>query len=550
MRAAALLLLVPAFMWAGVQAAPIDHDRLDGASTEVIQQEHVESLDISSPLGNKPALSPRYMSTDNPLPGDIQIAVINATPYRWRRVDVHNYQLAGWGNPGKEYKSRWPQFIEPGQSRQYQVANRKNVWKNKDDAGEVTYALEGTDEPMSFEIRFKMTSINTFQAHVQFREELTTKTTKKGERILIGSEKTARVPVGANMGGCSFHIAGKEGDFTSTTDWNHPDLGGWMQDLLPAIGDYPLKEIVMPRSHHAALDTAEDGHYLKGASLLTGQSVTQNLPIGQQLSAEGVRILDERVYYSEDRGFIHAHMKPSRKTGYKIGSVGRKTIDVIKAINDFNDANPGELIIWDFHPLTFDFTRKNADFSPERRQEFYDMLKNNLKHLVQLPKLSDYSKLTLNDLIGNGTSAVILRFNEWEGLPGAEEGFVNTRNFRVDDHWSQKYNSIEVYLDQKAHLEGSSRHGVAHGTQFIRSLLPTQMYIPSDMTLVLMARELMTWVRFQLWNILTGEMYPNWITLDGFEGGEAKGFIIAMNKCFVARQCGDWVESNREGFPN
>lgn len=568
---ATTLLSVFTFIGATVQAAPFNtilpNDKTKDTLQAINSSVHIGRAELSSPFESGAAAKDDYFVLEkrarlptmvvehgDAQPGDIKIALINATPYRWKRVDIHNYQLEGWGNPGdKEWRSRWPEMIQPGESHQYQVFTRKGSsfrYRAKEDcAGEVTYELQGTEKPMSFEIQFKMLGFNTYEVHAEFREELNTKTANKGERILIGNQKSAGMTVEASAawGGCSFHIAGREGDFTSTKDWNRPDHGGWMQDLLSVIGDYPLKEIVMPRSHHAALDTTKNGHEPTKLSPFAGQSVTQTLPIHQQLSAEGVRILDERVHYSKEKGFLHAHMTPVRVPLYELrGSFGRRLDEVIEAINDFQDANPGELIIWDFHYDTYNFDDKNKAFSLGLRKKLYSLLKTKLKHLARLPELDDYTELTLNDLIGNGKSAVICRFDRWEGVPSAKEGFVTTDNFPVNDRWSAKYDVVGVFEDQFNHLRGAARHGTAHGTQFLRTLpMPHVAYIPEGMTLVLMAREFMTWFRFQFWNVLTHEKYPNWLTMDGFEGGEVKGFFIAMNKCFVAQQCGDWTGTPR-----
>ena len=481
-------------------------------------------------------------------PGDIPITVINATPYKWHRLFAKSYQLDGWDN-------LWPKYIEPGQSIVYNVMGEDGYFRSfdqSDNSGEVSYEIVGTSSHMAFEIKYKKTSASTFNVHVQLLEGLATKTSPKHDKILIGDDHSTWLPRSDdnnNFGdaGCSFLIAGKEGNFTSTTDWYEPDQGGWMQDLLPFIGDVPLRNIVMPRSHHAALDMTKDGHKLKGISNHPGQSVTQSRPIQQQLSEEGVRVLDERVYHSDRNGFHHAHMKPPDGGGTGHGTWGRDIPEVIQAINDFQDANPGELIIWDFHANTFDFDRKNNPFSQELRDEFYDLLKSGLKHLARLPEMDDYTELTLNELIKDGKSAVILRFHGWSGLPSPKEGFVDIMNFPTTGRWSDRYGTSEVYQDQKKQMaELAGRDKPLFEMQFLRTLsLLDAVSLPGGLGLVDMARQFMTSFRYGLWNEMTDEKYPNWLSMDNFEGGEVKQFVIAMNKCLVARQCGDWTRQRR-----
>lgn len=481
-------------------------------------------------------------------PGDIPITVINATPYRWHRLFAKSYQLDGWN-------TRWPKYIEPGQSVVHGVMGKDAIWKSHDqgdNAGEVSYEIIGASHHMAFEILYKKTSVSTFKIHVQFLEGLATKTSPKHDKILIGDDKSTWLPRSDDNhnfadAGCSFLIAGEEGNFTSTTDWYKPDQGGWMQDLLPFIGDVPLRNIVMPRSHHAALDMTKDGHKLKGISNHPGQSVTQNRPVQQQLSEEGVRVLDERVYHSNRNGFHHAHMKPPAGGGTGHGTWGRKIPDVIQAINDFQDANPGELIIWDFHANTFDFDRKNEPFSQELKNEFYELLKKGLKYVARLPEMDDYTELTLNDLVKHGKSAVILRFHGWSGLPSPKEGFVDIMNFPTTGRWSDRYGTSAVYQDQtKQMAELAGRDKPLFEMQFLRTLaLLDAISLPGGLGLVDMARQFMTSFRYGLWNEMTDEKYPNWLSMDNFDGGEVKQFVIAMNKCLVAQQCGKWTGKSR-----
>jgi hypothetical protein len=91
-----------------------------------------------------------------------------------------------------------------------------------------------------------------------------------------------------------------------------------------------------------------------------------------------------------------------------------------------------------------------------------------------------------------------------------------------------------------------NREALLFDLQWVRSMTGlTSLTIPDNLGLVDMGRAATTMLRERLWNRMTDKTYPNWITVDALEGSEMRGLVKAMNRCFVLKQCGDWVVKPR-----
>lgn len=463
---------------------------------------------------------------------DTNIALINATPYRWARIDIHHYQMDHW--------LQWPEYIYPGQAITHQAWTYRGPGEPADTAGEVTYNIEGTDSPMSLEVKYKALRHHKFGVQIHFKDNLETDTTWKYGRVGLAD---AKMP-----GGSSFLLAGHEGSLTSSATWDDNDANkvGWMQSLFPELGRLPLREIIMPRSHHAAL---EDNNYDLKNVARKGNTVTQIHNVSRQLRMEGVRVLDTRVMMYEGN-FYEAHGTMRNKQWY--GALGEKLENVIEQINVFNDQHSGELIIWDFHKETWsNRERRFRACTAAERSEFYQLLKK-VKHRAVLPEGKDITPLPLSSFIGDKNSSVILRFHKsWQEatpktFPGGREGFVHSGNFPVRSLWSEEYDLDKMTKDQLQKLgkHRPHRHAQLFDLQWLRTLTGDKsFFVPHR--LITLGRSAMVTLREDLWNRLTDQTYPNWITVDTVDGSEMRGLVKAMNRCFVLRKCGDWVKKPR-----
>lgn len=467
------------------------------------------------------------------------VSLTNATPYRWRKGYSHSYQTHNW--------KQWPKYIEPGETFSNNPS-QKNGAHGHDTAAEVAYHLEGTDRPVSFMVQYrKGRHHNTW---IRFLEDLETSNLPKNSEFDLGHRKMPDGQV--------FILAGKEGDFIST---NGPEA--WMQSMMDDIGDVPLSEIVMGRSHHAGSYKSD----LTGTGATVSNTRCQGETLYKQLRDGGARVLDVRTLMETNgprkMDFYEWHGTEANIVGWT-GSLGASFEEMMEAVNKFNDEFPGELIIFDIHQDAV--LRQDKDFWSEtidddHRNFAYAALLKGLKHRIALPPSDDYTKLPVKDFIGNGTSAVIVRIAQgWvdkdgeEDFPGPSEGFVTTRNFPIQSKWSDTSDYHHLYTNQLFHLRkarggpttpGGRSPRVLYDAQWIMTLQDIANIIPAISIMGLARDYLWGGAVRELWSGLTVDQYPSWLTVDAIEGSEFKALIMAMNRCFVARGCGDWADKER-----
>lgn len=444
---------------------------------------------------------------------DTHITLVNATPYRWRRGYNHTHQVQGW--------HKWPQYIEPGASFQM-LASIGQVWIQSNSAAEVAYHLEGTTKPMSFMVQFR--SGISHQIYIEYLEELKSVANDKGSEHKLG---WSYYPggVGFVLSGTEDHLYGADAPIT------------WMQSMIDMIGDLPLREIAMPRSHNA-------GMYKSSGTVGFGNKFatqTQRIKVFDQLLVGGARVLDFRTaksggdFYTGHGAFV---------LGSWNGQLGAKFYDMINDINRFNDMYPGELIIIDVHPFeTWNAKKRFRPLNVEEREEAFKALKR-LRHRAVLPANVDITKWTLNDFVGNGTSSVIVRIDSsWlvDGarFPGSYEGFVTEASFPTNTHWSNTGDSKKLVEDQLAILPMArpSRLAPIYNADWIITLQGLGAAIPIWSLLEIAG---MAWrdVYHQFWDAMTDVTYPNWITLDDLSHDGGKALAMAINQCLAARKCG------------
>ena len=493
---------------------------------------------------------PHAMIEDN-IPGLLtSITLINGTPFRLKRIYSSSYQAPAWDN--------WLEDIQPGQAFTVQVPNTAGPrgWYIEDTAAEVEYTLTGTDGTKSIRIEFKM------EDHGEWRPEasLTWKFKQQTKPGCSNSELTHRMQHLPTPYGTSFLLAGSnESELLSTAEWDHRDADqqacpsgyrqnvAWMQQLLPEIGHLPLREIVLPRAHHASLRLSETESHWPGTE---DNAVTQVATVSQLLRDSGVRVLDTRVARINGR-FCAAHLVADMP----VGVTGQGIVATANAINAFLEDHPGELIIWDFHDQSWSSERDFKRFNTTEKAELYEFLKRKVNNRVVLDdEEGDISKMPLKTFIGGGKSAVIIRFGHaWKaagsrGFPGASEGFVHAGNFPVKSRWSDERDQGKLVRDQMQLLQThrKTRDSPVFDLDWVLTLrVAENIYIPNGESLIDLGRQTMVPLRRTLWNSLTTSTYPSWITVDSIEGGELRSLVMAMNLCFAAALCGDWAEKPR-----
>ncbi|CAM1500679.1 Fc.00g098410.m01.CDS01 [Cosmosporella sp. VM-42] len=454
-----------------------------------------------------------------PIDMDNYITLINATPYRWRKGYSHSYQVFHWDD--------WPEYIEPGESFRY--LSSLHGPHSGDSAGEVAYHLEGTKKPMSFMVeRRKGKNHDTW---IRFLEDLETKGNGKLSEHNLGHQGV--------YGSANFIIAGTEGGFYST----EPPTA-WMQSLLPEIGKQSLREIVMPRSHHAGLWKAN--HLFSHGK--QGNTAAQSRDLKFQLTQGGSRVLDIRPNFHKGK-IWEGH--GTFFMNQWCGTLGATLDDMIDTINEFQKKNPGELIIWDVHPKDAWWVEdthgiphwKHHGMREEDREFLYKTFKK-LENRLRVPENEDITEWPLERFIGGKTSGVLIRVGEsWaeeDIFPGGKEGFISPRNFPYSHHWSDTSDNGEMFNDQLEYLAKARprRDSMVYHADWILTQQDTAVlgYEASIPELNLKA---WTGLYKEFWDRVDENTYPNWIAMDGIQSTELSALVVAINYCLVAKRCGE-----------
>jgi hypothetical protein len=359
----------------------------------------------------------------------------------------------------------------------------------------------------------------------------------RGELASINNAKGSVHNLGINMypGGSAFILAGKEGEFIT----NDPPIG-WMQTLLPQLEKKPLREIVLPRSHHSGLW----GHFKKVGLATPANAQTQTVQLNDQLGDGGIRVLDFRPLRTKD-GYREIH--GTRILDLFHGVMGTSLKDMIQIVNDFNRQNPGELIIWDVHGSQgWNAERDYHALDQVDRVALYEEFKALENRIHVLGEGWDLSKLELGEFIGNKTSAVIVNFDDsWRKMdgdlfPGSTEGYVTGAIFPMHHPWT---NTDQIdHMVQHQVSEYRKTRPVPQSPIHITEWLLTQQGLGAAVPIrpiTELARSAWRTLFHELWISTTSNSYPNWISVDNVRGNQLKALVMAMNHCLVAKQCGD-----------
>ncbi|KAF7556105.1 hypothetical protein G7046_g6378 [Stylonectria norvegica] len=476
------------------------------------------------------AMSRRHVMPKEDEEHDTIITLVNGTPYRWERGYIHWYQMDDW------YED-WPMTIHPGESINVH-AKRRGGMSAVDSAAEVAYHLRGTSKPMSFMVQRRSFGRLDRDVNIHFLEDLQT----KGNPKLSDHDLGFHVP----PGGVNFVLAGKEGDFYSTSA-----PVAWMKSMWSDLKDLSLREIILPRSHHAGMWKVS-GNY---GPTNVHSSLTHEKDLRYQLETAGVRVLDFRPFISYIDGTTFASTgKILASHGTKIiewwGLTGASLEEIILTINKFNEEHPGELIIFDIHHTSSMMQVKTYqvyEATADEHQLVYGALKK-LKYRVSLPEGKDITKMPLREILGDKPSGVIIRVNnDWRicsdgkmsAMPGSHEGFVSSDFFPKNDRWSEKPHADQLIADQLGKLKEWRKHRKDRllSADWILTKHWWQTIFPKQ-TVVDDSVEMYKLIYNQLWDDLTDEKYPNWIAVDGIDSSEIKDIVVAMNHCFVLRKCG------------
>ena len=210
----------------------------------------------------------------------------------------------------------------------------------------------------------------------------------------------------------------------------------WMQANLATLGDRTLRNLAIPGSHDAGMNSFSSDSKTEFAT--EGNTRTQRLDIAGQLAA-GARYFDIRPVISSGvfRAGHYSLISLIQGVQSYQGANGQLISDMIDQINAFTNDNK-ELIVLN---LSHDF---NTDLGNESYRAFnqaeYDRLFNDLLRLQNRfvapgdPNTVDLTTLKLNDFIGGGNAAVVLI---------VEPASINLRDFATQGFY--KYAQFNAF---------------------------------------------------------------------------------------------------------
>lgn len=497
---------------------------------EDMKQAFVRGENVHSGLGFSGGTGLYHVGPPGLDPNTAVITLINATPYMWRRGYCHAYQLANWCE-------KWALEVLPGDSFRMRTGwSEDSIFSDSEDtAGEVAYHLEGTAKPMSFMILRRPHHEGVF---VRFLEELSTAGNRKRSELRLGFKPGLGVADFSrrDAGFFNFIIGGKEGDFYST---NTPTR--WMRYMLPEIKDLPLREIALPRSHYAGL--FKTIKVFNNGSLYELQ--TQGMDLATQLSVGGVRIVDlHPVLWKGNLYDGHGYFGREKGKPYPLwnGALGEAVDMMVKAINDWQEHNPGELIIVDViseNAYFLDAKDRVWPMLDQHREELYRQLKK-LESRLNVPDVGDLTTLKMKEYIGDKTPGVLVRVDEsWRGkhfFPGSKEGFVTNKNFPYNvskaSHESVDSKVTAFVNNNPIALARPRRNSRLFVLEFAIN------FVGRPGTLLRHSKYFWSKLYHEGWEALTDQSYPNWLSMDGIRSTELRDFTVIINHCFVKKKCG------------
>lgn len=346
------------------------------------------------------------------------MVIVNATDSDFTKTYDHAYQMNSWD---------FPDTIKAGTVASVYVEWDENILKTKsDDAAEATYTLANTDN-VNFQVQARAT--NGFVLQVAFLN-LATEGNPVGSVVNLGWEHNGYV---------NFILTGTEGNYVSTG----LPTASWMSDNLSLIGSSPLEKISIVGTHDSGMCEIT-GNTAFGFKCNT---ITQTNDIGGQLNL-GARYFDIRPvisggdYYTGHYGYI------SQIKSYQ-GANGQSIASIISNVNDFTAAN-NELVVLN---LSHDY---NTDTGNSSYQSFtqaeWDALFQQLSGIDKLYSSgdvnTDFTKLSLNDLIKDGPAVLIIVESDADLGDYGGNGFYPYSSFNAYNNYADTNSLTDMSDDQ------------------------------------------------------------------------------------------------------
>ncbi|KAL2155771.1 hypothetical protein VTH82DRAFT_513 [Thermothelomyces myriococcoides] len=391
-----------------------------------------------------PAGSHQPFEQLNPVLGALStkfyITVVNLTPHRIRLESTHSYQMDTF-----EFGD-----VPQGRARQNRIKYR-GTWSTGDDAGEAYYAIDGTDK--TFVLRVKTYASEPDPRRVVL--DLSGMDLGQREYVFPGGETAVSLVVtGSSRFG--FQASLRHGP------------GNWMKSLYDVIGDRPIRHLVMPGTHDAAMSKITNKIINIGSEPNTQN---QGINIYDQLRA-GSRWFDLRIGSVHDnndvainKGFWAMHLN-DEMASIAIGNTGESLDEIIDEINRFTDENPGEVIFLPIRYLVGRYERPDRGailWSADVVNDFFAKLRGIKNRCPDLEGDFQNRKASYFMDRNEGRGCVIPLLNghlDHDGVPRESPGdgiYDMGRVISVNDHWSNKMHASDMAPDQINNWRSATR---------------------------------------------------------------------------------------------
>ncbi|KOS20544.1 hypothetical protein ESCO_005293 [Escovopsis weberi] len=377
----------------------------------------------------------------NGITGAIQyITIVNLTPHRFVLQSTHSYQfdVFSWGD------------IPQGRARQNTVQYTSRVGANAvDDNGEAYYRIDGTDK--TFFVR----------ATTHIPDDNPKRTVFDLSGMGLGqreySDPATQAPVTLIITGSNDY------GFMASIRYG---VGNWMRGIYDVIKDRQIQHVVMPGSHDAGMSQISGQLISFGISANTQ---TQGINIRDQLQA-GSRWFDWRVgsiHDGDSYSFWTLHVN-DELAEVAVGNSGESIDDVVREINEFTAAYPGEMIFFRVRylvgrrrapvagPIYWDTSMVNA---------FFDKLRGVNNRCGNLDTTTTFNGRPASYFMdkngGNGCVIFLLAGDLQAGVPqdSVPDGIYRASQLPVNDHWSNKPDTQSMAEDQVAQWKQIGRGG-------------------------------------------------------------------------------------------
>ncbi|MCC5625693.1 hypothetical protein [Nostoc sp. CHAB 5715] len=433
------------------------------------------------------------------------ITLVNGTKYDWENTYQHSYQMNSW---------TFPATIPAGSSTTVYVEWDQGVFDTQsDDAGEVTYTLNGTG--LNFQVQ--ASAGNGFDLKIAFTNLAT-----------LGNPQGSTINLGWNWNGyVNFILSGEVNNFTSS---NLPT--SWMQNNLNILGSRSLRQLCIPGSHDSGMS-----NYTSGTTFATNcNTITQTSGIQGQLQS-GARYFDIRPvisggqYYTGHYGQISSSWQ---------GANGQSIQSIINDINTYTASNKELVILYLSHDLNTDLG--NDSYAPFTQEEWNALLSLllgiNNRFIAHNPTTIDLTTLTLNDFISGNRAAVIVVVDpSSSGISlgnYANQGFYWASNFSVFNQYSDTNVPNQMTADQLAKMKSNRPN--PNSPYFLLSWTLTQdnteaatCSLGTASSILDLANQANPLLYSMLLPVCNDQCYPNIIYTDNIQTSDIAAMAMAVN---------------------